>query len=109
MTRRPDPAPTLFLGGPWHGERRETFGLATIIAPVIMPPRMVDYATAARDRRHPGYTPRGSFDDGPTTVRYVRQRVSFRRAEKVVHIFAPAGWTPTDLDYALACWIEAGA
>lgn len=99
MPRYSSPAPILFLGGPIHGERREVRGdVQHLVVPVPQPPKVIDYANAARS----------VFADGPERITYVRKRLAFPRAEKFVTVFAPSGWTDLDLDYALACWIESG-
>lgn len=99
MPRYSPPAPILFLGGPIHGERREVRGdVQHLVVPVPQPPKLVDYANAARS----------VFADGLERITYVRKRLAFLRAGKFVTVFAPSGWSDLDLDYALACWIESG-
>lgn len=96
------PAPILFLGGPWHGQRREVdVTLRTITAPIPQPPEIIDYANAARVGIAPTST-------GLVTMTYDRRLLGFGRVEKTVAVFVPTGWTDLDLDYALACWIESG-
>jgi len=100
--RRPH-APTLFLGGPWHGQRREVDGATrTLSAPIPQPPEIIDYANAARA----GIEPHPS--SGLATMTYTRRFMGFGRVKKSVSIFVPSGWTDVDCDYALACWIESG-
>lgn len=100
--RRARPFSPLFLGGPWHGQRRELpEPMSDIIVPVPRPPQRVFSIV----------DPESRIDEIPElqTVRYELTKLAWPKAHRIVALYFPAGYSDADKEHAVADWLEGGA